>query len=83
MSNIRGVSIVGAGFGGLGVAEQLAHVIITNLLNHKENIWREDPFVFSASPAVCGANRTTRCVATRVHRARLFLEDKLSDYFYG
>jgi NADH dehydrogenase FAD-containing subunit len=39
MSNVRGVSIVGAGFGGLGVADQLAHVIITNLLNHKENIW--------------------------------------------
>ncbi len=38
MSHTPRVAIVEAGFGGLGLAEQLDHVIKADLPNHKENI---------------------------------------------
>ena len=55
MSNTRHVAIVGAGFGGLGVAEQLAHVPVEVTLFDQHNYHTFQPLLYQVATSLLNA----------------------------
>src|SRR6266480_6736985 len=55
MSNARHVAIVGAGFGGLGVAEQLDHVPVEVTLIDRHNYHTFQPLLYQVATSLLNA----------------------------
>lgn len=70
MSNNPHVMIVGAGFGGLGVAEQLAHVPVAVTLIDRHNYHTFQPLLYQAATSLLNAEEVAAPVRSMFRHRR-------------